>query len=88
LLTAVSVSFTGIIGFVGLVTPHITRLLISSSDNSKVMPLSIISGSTIMLYANIISKVLVPGVVMPITAITSLFGVPVLLILLRGGRNE
>ncbi len=88
LLTAVSVSFTGIIGFVGLVTPHITRLLISSSDNSKVMPLSIISGSTIMLYANIISKVLVPGVVMPITAITSLFGVPILLILLRGGRNE
>ncbi|WP_054854084.1 iron ABC transporter permease [Vulcanisaeta distributa] len=84
LVTAVSVSFTGIIGFVGLMTPHITRLLISSSDNSRVIPLSVISGSTIMLYANVASKVLVPGVVMPITAITSLFGVPVLLILLRG----
>ncbi|WP_054857929.1 iron ABC transporter permease [Vulcanisaeta sp. JCM 16159] len=87
LLTAVTVSFTGIIGFVGLMTPHITRLLISSSDNSRVIPLSVISGSTIMLYANVASKVLVPGVVMPITAITSLFGVPVLLVLLRGGRN-
>jgi len=49
-----------------------------------VIPLSIISGSTIMLYANVVSKVVIPGVVMPITAITSLFGVPVLLILLRG----
>ncbi len=88
LLTAVTVSFTGIIGFIGLVTPHLTRLLISSSDNSRVMPLSMMSGSTIMLYANIVSKVLVSGVVMPITAITSLFGVPVLLVLLRGGRSE
>ncbi len=88
LLTAVTVSFTGVIGFVGLMTPHITRLLIASSDNSRVVPLSMVSGSTIMLYANVISKVLVPGVVMPITAITSLFGVPILLILLRGGRNE
>ncbi len=62
LVTAVSVSFTGIIGFVGLMTPpHITRLLISSSDNSRVIPLSVISGSTIMLYANVVSKVLVPG---------------------------
>lgn len=51
LLTAVTVSFTGIIGFVGLMTPHLTRLLISSSDNSRVIPLSMISGSTIMLYA-------------------------------------
>ncbi|MCG2879938.1 MAG: iron ABC transporter permease [Vulcanisaeta sp.] len=88
LLTAASVSFTGIIGFVGLVTPHITRLLLKSSDNSRVIPLSIISGSTIMLYANVLSKVVVPGVVMPITAITSLFGVPVLLTLLRGVGNE
>ncbi|ADN49448.1 FecCD family ABC transporter permease [Vulcanisaeta distributa] len=88
LLTAVTVSFTGIIGFVGLMTPHLTRLLISSSDNSRVIPLSMISGSTIMLYANVVSKVMIPGVIMPITAITSLFGVPVLLILLRGGRNE
>ncbi|ADY01130.1 transport system permease protein [Vulcanisaeta moutnovskia 768-28] len=88
LLTAVSVSFTGIIGFIGLVTPHLTRLSISSSDNSRVIPLSMISGSTIMLYANVVSKVLITGTVMPITAITSLFGVPVLLFLLRGGRNE
>ena len=88
LLTAVTVSFTGIIGFVGLMTPHITRLLISSSDNSRVITLSIISGPTIMLYANVVSKVLIPGVVMPITAITSLIGVPVLLILLRGGHSE
>lgn len=88
LLTAVTVSFTGIIGFIGLVTPHLTRLLISSSDNSRVMPLSMMSGSTIMLYANVVSKVLVSGVIMPITAITSLFGVPVLLVLLRGGRGE
>ncbi|GAB6945006.1 FecCD family ABC transporter permease [Vulcanisaeta sp. JCM 14467] len=88
LLTAVTVSFTGIIGFVGLMTPHITRLLISSSDNSRVIPLSMISGPTIMLYANVVSKVLMPGVIMPITAITSLIGVPVLLILLRGGRSE
>ncbi len=69
-------------------TPHITRLLISSSDNSRVIPLSMISGPTIMLYANVVSKVLMPGVIMPITAITSLIGVPVLLILLRGGRSE
>lgn len=87
-LTAITVSFTGVIGFVGLMTPHITRFLVGGSDNSRVMPLSLISGSVIMLYANIVSKVLVSGVIMPITAITSLFGVPTLLILLRGARHE
>ncbi|MFB6470491.1 MAG: FecCD family ABC transporter permease [Vulcanisaeta sp. AZ3] len=87
-LTAITVSFTGVIGFVGLMTPHITRFLVGGSDNSRVMPLSLISGSVIMLYANIVSKVLVSGVIMPITAITSLFGVPTLLILLGGARHE
>ncbi|WP_084019930.1 FecCD family ABC transporter permease [Vulcanisaeta thermophila] len=88
LLTASAISFTGIIGFVGLITPHLTRFLANTSDNRRVIPLSAILGSTVMLYSNVLSKVLVPGVAIPITAITSLFGVPTLLILLRRGGGH
>ena len=78
-LTSLALSFTGIIGFVGLIAPHIARFLIGGVDNSKVLPVCGLAGAAILLFANFASKALIPETVIPITAITSLVGAPVLI---------
>jgi iron complex transport system permease protein len=85
-LTALALSFTGIIGFVGLISPHITRLAIKDADNSKVLTLCGLVGAAILLLANLLSKIIIPYTVVPITAITSLIGAPALIYLIRRGR--
>lgn len=87
LLTGTAVAFVGTVGFVGLVGPHIARLLVGE-DHRFLLPVSVLTGAAILLAASIISKILVPGVVMPIGIVTALVGLPVFvaLILGRGSR--
>lgn len=84
-LTAAALSFTGIIGFVGLITPHIIRLMLRSANNAAVIPLAAVLGASILLLANFLSKVLIPETTVPITAITSILGVPMLMYLIKKG---
>jgi iron complex transport system permease protein len=86
-LTAVSLSFTGIIGFVGLITPHMVRLSIGDADNRKVIPLAALLGASVLSFSNFASKMLIHDVAVPITAITSLIGAPVMIYLIRKGRS-
>ncbi len=86
-LTSVALSFTGIIGFVGLVTPHLIRLLLRSADNKAVLPLSAFLGAAMLSLSNFVSKSIIPGTVVPITAITSLVGAPLLIYLLKRGGH-
>lgn len=75
LLAAVAVSFVGVIGFVGLVGPHIARLLIG--ENQKFfIPMSALCGALLLSAASVLSKTIHPGVVYPVGIITSLIGVP------------
>lgn len=76
LLTAVSVSLVGTIGFIGLAGPHVARLLIGE-DQRFFIPMSTICGAAVLLCASIVSKVIVDGFVFPIGIVTSLIGVPV-----------
>ncbi|MDR3206010.1 MAG: iron ABC transporter permease [Candidatus Methanoplasma sp.] len=86
LLTAVVVSFAGIIGFIGLLAPHVVRRLIGS-DNRYLLAGSMIVGAVVMLAGNIISQHAF-GVVVPIGIITSAIGGPLFLyILIRGHRR-
>jgi iron complex transport system permease protein len=74
-LTATSVAFVGTIAFVGLVGPHIARMLVGE-DHRFFLPASAICGALVMSLASVASKTLVPGVVVPIGLVTALIGVP------------
>ncbi|MCR5741040.1 MAG: iron ABC transporter permease [Gammaproteobacteria bacterium] len=75
LLTAVSISIYGIIGFIGLMAPHIARRLVG--NNHKILiPTSILTGAIILEVSDLISRVLLSGFALPVGAITSLIGAP------------
>lgn len=75
LLAAVPVSFVGTIGFIGIVGPHIARLLLGE-DQRFFLPGSILSGALILSATSVLSKAILPGAVLPIGIITALVGVP------------
>jgi len=85
LLTATSMAFVGTIGFIGLVSPHIARLLVGE-DHRFLLPVSALTGAVLMSGASIVSKSVLPGVLLPIGMITALIGLPVFawLIFTRG----
>lgn len=79
LLTAVTTAYCGPISFIGLAVPHMARLLLGSSNHNRLLPATILLGSIIALLCNLIS--ILPGSagVIPLNAITPLFGAPVIL---------
>ena len=85
ILTATAVAFVGTIGFIGIVGPHIARMILGE-DQRYFMPMSAVCGAIILSLASGVSKVLVPGAIFPIGIITSLIGVPFYLILLLRKR--
>lgn len=80
LMAATALSFTGTIGFVGLVGPHIARMLLGE-DHRYYLPGSALAGAIMLSLASILSKALIPGVVLPIGIITALVGVPLFMAL-------
>lgn len=87
LLTAGAVAFVGTIGFVGLVAPHIARMLVGE-DQRILLPMSGIVGAIVMTGASIASKLLSHGALVPIGIVTAVIGVPFLFaLILRGKRG-
>lgn len=87
LVTAACVAFTGVIGFVGLVIPHIIRILIGP-DNRYLIPFSMIGGAMFLLACDYISRIAFDGDVLPIGVVTALIGAPYFLYLIRRRRTE
>jgi iron complex transport system permease protein len=87
LLAAVPVSFVGTIGFVGLVGPHIARMILGE-DQRFFLPGSILSGALLLSVTSIVSKSILPGVVFPIGIITALVGVPFFFSLIMSSRRK
>ncbi len=89
LMAAVSVCFTGSIGFIGLAGPHIARMLVGEEQRFYI-PISALCGAAILSSASVISKIIQPGSVFPIGIVTSIIGVPFFFSLVirsnRGGR--
>lgn len=85
--SAAALSFVGIIGFVGLVGPHIARLLVGE-DHRHYLPAGALAGALMLSLASTLSKVLIPGVVLPIGIITALVGVPMFMALVLGRRRR
>ncbi|MDE1463687.1 FecCD family ABC transporter permease [Spartinivicinus poritis] len=85
LLTTGAVSFVGTIGFIGLVAPHLSRMLVGE-DQRFYLPAATLIGALLLTSASLVSKVIIPGAIIPIGIITSLVGVPFLLYLLVSRR--
>ena len=90
LVTAVMVSVAGAIGFVGLVIPHVARLLVGVR-HSRLLPASALLGAVFLVAADVVSRILIAGQVLPIGVITSLVGAPIFALMLlrqrQGGRS-
>ena len=87
ILAAVAVSFVGAIAFVGLVGPHIARMIVGE-DQRGFLPLSALCGALILSGTSIASKAITPGIVYPIGMITSLIGIPFFVLLILGQRKR
>lgn len=87
LITAVTVSFLGIIGFIGLIGPQIMRRIIGP-DHRFLIPASALAGSVILLVSDTVARVLVSPIVLPVGAITSILGAPLFLYLLMRGYKR
>ncbi len=77
-LTAVVTAYCGPIGFVGLVVPHIARLLLGTSNHSRLLPATMLAGAAVTLLCTLLS-VNGPHGVIPINAITPIIGVPIII---------
>ncbi len=87
LLTGLAVSVSGSIGFVGLIVPHIARLIFGN-DYRLLVPASAILGAMLTLIADLIARTIVAPAELPVGAITALAGAPVFIYLLRRDRAE
>lgn len=85
-LTAIVVSFCGIIGFVGLMSPHFARLIIGPK-HKHLIPISTLLGAIILLLSDILARFIIAPSELPIGIITSILGAPVFLALLRRNKN-
>jgi iron complex transport system permease protein len=85
-MTAVMVSMVGSIGFVGLVIPHAARFLVGVR-HSRLLPVTALMGAVFLVVADIISRTIIPGQVLPIGVITALVGAPGFAVILIRGRR-
>jgi iron complex transport system permease protein len=81
-MVSVATAFVGVISFVGLIVPHILRLLLGS-DNKKLLPAAMITGALLLLLADLGARLLVSPAELPIGIITSFLGAPVFIVLLK-----
>jgi iron complex transport system permease protein len=88
IIVASAVSFTGVIGFIGLVIPHILRIILGP-DNRVIMPLSMFAGASFVLICDFISHIIIPAYgTLPIGVVTALIGAPVFIYLLISKKKE
>jgi iron complex transport system permease protein len=87
LTTAAAVAFTGIIGFVGLIVPHIIRL-VWGGDYRRLLPLAMVGGAALLLFADVVARVVLSPQEVPLGIITALLGAPFFLWVLRRSRQQ
>lgn len=85
-LTGAAVAFVGTIGFIGLVAPHIARILVGE-DQRAFLPASALFGALLLSCASVASKAIIPGAIFPIGIVTSLIGVPFFIWLITSSRK-
>lgn len=81
-ITGIAVSLTGVIAFVGLIVPHMVRLLVGASHKT-LLPCAIFLGAILMVLADLLSRILIAPMEIPVGIITALLGAPIFVLLLR-----
>ena len=79
MLAGTVTAFCGPVGFVGIAVPHIARMIFKTSDHRVLMPSVILAGASLMLVSDIISQLPGSERVLPVNAVTSLIGIPVVI---------
>ena len=87
LATAISVTTVGVIGFIGLVVPHLIRL-VAGSDHRRVLPASAIAGGTLLVIADTLARTVLAPRQLPVGALTAMLGVPLFLVLMSQSRQR
>lgn len=87
LATAAAVAFSGIIGFIGLIVPHLIRLWFGP-DYRRLLPLAILGGAAALLISDVIARVVIAPQEIPVGIVTSLAGAPFFLWVLRRSKNQ
>ncbi len=87
LVAGVAVAFSGIIGFVGLITPHIMRILVGP-NHRILLPASVVGGALFLIWADTLARTILSPTEIPVGIITSLCGAPFFIYLLRRSRRE
>jgi len=87
LLTAAAVSISGLVGFVGLVMPHVVRLSLGP-DHRLLLPASALAGGAFLVIADLLARTLLAPVEIPVGVITAIIGAPIFIYLLRRSRRE
>jgi iron complex transport system permease protein len=87
LLAGAAVSVSGVIGFVGLMTPHVLRLVVGA-DHRRLLPAVLLAGPTFLVLADLVSRVALAPQELPLGAVTALIGGPFFLFLLRRERRR
>ncbi|MGB9672727.1 MAG: FecCD family ABC transporter permease [Anaerolineales bacterium] len=87
LTTAAAVAFSGLIGFVGLIVPHVMRMM-WGTDYKRLIPLSILGGGSTLLLADLLARVVLAPQVLPVGIVTAMAGAPFFLWLLRRAKNQ
>ena len=87
LVTAAAVSFAGIIGFVGLIVPHVVRIW-WGVDYRRLIPLSILGGASVLLLADVLARIVLAPQELPVGIVTALAGAPFFLWVLRRAKNQ
>jgi iron complex transport system permease protein len=87
LLAAAAVSVAGVIGFVGLMTPHILRLVLGA-DHRRLLPATVLGGAVLMVLADLAARTVLAPEEIPVGAVTALLGGPFFLYLLRRERGR
>jgi iron complex transport system permease protein len=85
-LTAIAVSVSGIVGFVGLVVPHIVRLLVGPGHR-RLLPMALLGGAAMMGIADLLSRTMLAPTEIPVGVVTTFVGAPLFVYLLRRGRK-
>jgi iron complex transport system permease protein len=85
-LTAIAVVSAGTVGFVGLITPHVVRLLLRTTDHRVVAPVSVLLGGTLLAGADLIARTIATPRQLPVGAVMALLGAPVFIAMLRSQR--
>ena len=82
MLVGILVSVSGVIGFVGLLIPHITRLIFTS-DNRIVLPASFLIGASFLILTDTLARTIISPTELPVGALTAIIGAPIFIYLLK-----